>query len=540
MTEASTGTNGSNGAGGGRRQPNVLFICTDQQRADHTGFMGNSVVATPNLDALAASGTVFENAWVSNPVCMPNRSTMMTGRLPTAHGVLFNDRSLEWEANTYARMLRGAGYRTALIGKSHLQHGMSAETVRPADAEPVRWSGRPTGWDTLEHAERYRPAPTGDAADDLPEIDDFYGFDHVEFAIDHGARLSGHHLRWALEKGGRMEELDVPYGPDAPATRRDGPWWQIYQPTYGEELHSTSFVAERTTAFIEQAAAQGRPWMVKASFPDPHHPMTPPGRWFDRHDPADMELPSTLDDPLDGAPAHLHTFRNLSPTKQRFWVAPCGATDPQIVRQAIAATYGMIEMVDDAIGRILATIDALGQDEDTIVVFTSDHGDMMGDHGLFLKGFMHYRGTLQVPLIVRAPGRMPGRSSSLASTLDLCPTILDLAGVDAFHGIQGRSLTPILADPAAVVRRHVLIEDDLPSAQATGSFVPAKTRTVVTDRARYTRNSKGEEQLFDLVADHDELADLSDLDASLGREMRDLMMDALIEADDLAREAPIG
>jgi arylsulfatase A-like enzyme len=182
----------------------------------------------------------------------------------------------------------------------------------------------------------------------------------------------------------------------------------------------------------------------------------------------------------------------------------------------------------------------VGAGGDTIVVFTSDHGDMMGDHGLMLKGFMHYRGTLQVPLVIRAPGRMPGRTRALASTLDLCPTIIDLTGARWFQGIQGRSLTPILADPAAVVRRHVLVEDDLPSAELTGSFVPTKTRTVVTGRARYTRNSKGEEQLFDLEADRDELADLSSVDQHLGRAMRDLMMDALIEADDLSREAPVG
>ena len=519
----------------GGRRPNVLFICTDQQRADHAGFMGNQVVATPHLDGLAAQGTVFENAWVSNPVCMPNRSTMITGRLPSAHGVLFNDRSLDWEANTYPRMLRAAGYRTALIGKSHLQHGMSADTIVPVPGEPTRWSGRPSGWDTLEHAERYRP----EAGDDLPEIDDFYGFDHVEFSIDHGARVSGHHLRWALDRGARLEDLDVPLGPDAPAARRDGPWWQIYQPPYDEEFHSTNFVADRTTAFIEEASTQGKPWMVKASFPDPHHPMTPPGRWFDRHDPADMELPATIDDPLDGAPEHLKRFQGFTPLRQRNFVAPCGATDPEIVRQAIAATYGMIELIDDAVGRILATVDRVGAGGDTIVVFTSDHGDMMGDHGLLLKGFMHYRGTLQVPLVIKAPGAMPGRSAALASTLDLCPTILDLVGLQPFQGIQGRSLGPILSDPAAVVRRHVLIEDDFPSAAVSRSFVPTKTRTVVTDRARYTRNSKGEEQLFDLEADRDELADLSGLDDGLGREMRDLMIDALIDADDLAREAHV-
>ena len=100
---------------------NVLVIVTDQHRADHLGFMGNHVVRTPNLDRLAADSLVFENAWVSNPVCMPNRSTIVTGRMPSAHGVIFNDRSLEWGANTFARQFKAAGYRTGLLGKSHLQ-----------------------------------------------------------------------------------------------------------------------------------------------------------------------------------------------------------------------------------------------------------------------------------------------------------------------------------------------------------------------------------------------------------------------------------
>ena len=103
-------------------QPNILFVITDQQRADHAGFMGNRVVRTPNLDRIATAGTVFENAWVANPVCMPNRSSIMTGRMPTAHGVIFNDRSLDWGANTFVRQFRRENYRTGLIGKSHLQH----------------------------------------------------------------------------------------------------------------------------------------------------------------------------------------------------------------------------------------------------------------------------------------------------------------------------------------------------------------------------------------------------------------------------------
>ena len=101
------------------RRPNVLFIICDQLRHDHLGFAGNGIVRTPNIDALAARGMVYDNAWVANPVCMPNRSTIMTGRLPSAHGVIFNDRSLDWGANTHVRTFRNAGYRTGLFGKSH-------------------------------------------------------------------------------------------------------------------------------------------------------------------------------------------------------------------------------------------------------------------------------------------------------------------------------------------------------------------------------------------------------------------------------------
>ena len=135
--------------------PNVLFIITDQHRADHVGFRGNEVVRTPHLDAIAARGAVFENAWVANPVCMPNRSSIMTSRMPSVHGVVFNDRSLEWGAATHVRQFHSAGYRTALIGKSHLQHGMSRNSVYRTDQTAAVDHGYDEGWDSLEHFERY-------------------------------------------------------------------------------------------------------------------------------------------------------------------------------------------------------------------------------------------------------------------------------------------------------------------------------------------------------------------------------------------------
>jgi arylsulfatase A-like enzyme len=514
-------------------QPNLLFLITDQQRADHVGFAGNHVVRTPNLDGLAARGTVFDNAWVANPVCMPNRSTIMTGRMPTAHGVIFNDRSLDWGANTHVRQFRDAGYRTALIGKSHLQHGMSRNSVVEVGRQGAVDDPYAPGWNTYEDFERYSDAP--------PEIPgSFYGFDHVELAIDHGSRVTGHHLHWALDKGGRYEDLFVPMTDESPANRRSDRWWQIYQAPYDPELHSTSFVADRTVAFIEDAAAAGDPWLAWASFPDPHHPMCPPGEWFDRHDPADMELPATVDDPLTDAADYIRFLGQRHPSKQRMWVAPCGvAGDHEMVRQAIAATYGMIEMIDDRVGQILAAIDRLDQTRDTIVVFTSDHGDMMGDHSLMLKGYIHYRGTLQVPLVIADPRRQAARTSSLAGSLDLGQTLLELAGLGEYDGMQGTSLVPVLDDPVAEVRDHVLIEDDLPHAAAARGRTPAKTRTLITPEMRYTRHSDGTDQLFDLIEDPDETTHIGATDPPRRALMLERLTDALIEADDDARGTPV-
>lgn len=515
------------------RRPNVLFIICDQLRHDHLGFAGNGIVRTPNIDGLAARGMVYDNAWVANPVCMPNRSTIMTGRLPSAHGVIFNDRSLDWGANTHVRTFRNAGYRTGLFGKSHLQHGLSRNSVRAIPREPVQADPWPDGWNDLENAELYD--------DGLPPWpDDFYGFDKVELSIDHGSRVTGHHLRWALERGGRYEDLVVPMTAESPALRRSDRWWQVYQPPYGPELHSTTFVTDRTVAFIEDAAAEQQPWLAWASFPDPHHPMAAPGEWFDRHDPADMPLPATIDDPLDYAPKYLRYLRQLPADRQFTWVSAFGAVDHDLVREAIAATYGLVEMIDDGIGRILAAVDALGQTDDTIVVFTADHGEMMGDHGLMLKGFMHYRGTLQVPLVIADPTHAAGRTDSLACSLDLGSTLLDLAGLPAYDGIQGVSLAPTLADPSATVRNHLLIEDDLPPGLAALMRTPDKTRTVITaDGTKYTRHSNGDDMLFDLLADHDELHPIT-ADATRRAQAVDVLASALIEASDSARGAPTG
>lgn len=515
-------------------RPNILLIVTDQQRADHAGFAGNAVVRTPHLDALAARGTVFDNAWVANPVCMPNRSTIMTGRMPSAHGVIFNDRSLEWGAATFVRAFRSAGWRTGLLGKSHLQHGMSRNAVFPEHAEPVVADPWPTGWDEVEDFERY--------VDRWPEDpEDFYGFDTIRLAIDHGARMSGHHLRWALDRGARLEDVLVPYSIEAPALERSGRWWQVYQPPYDPELHSTSFVRDETIRFVRQAAGESSPWLAMASFPDPHHPFTPPGEWYHRHRPEDMPLPVTLGDPLASAPAYLRRVRATSPAQQRGWVGVTGAgDDPVLVQECLAANYGTIEMIDDAVGSILAAVDELGQTDDTIVVFTSDHGDMMGEHGLLLKGFMPYRGTQAVPLVMAGPGVLTGRSSALVGTIDLAQTLLDAAGLPEHVGMQGRSLMPLLEGSETSGHEWLLIEDDVADAIAAAGHIPARSRTLVgADGLKYTRWSSGEDLLFDLVADPLEAHDLSTDSPGRRADAVDRLAGALVESSDAARGAPV-
>ncbi len=519
------------GAAGPDRKPNVLFVICDQLRADHLGYAGNPVVRTPNIDSLAAAGTVFDRAYVNNPVCMPNRSTMMTGRMPSAHGVIFNDRSLEPDANTFVAQLRDAGWRTALIGKSHLQHGESRNAVADLGKTPGRMSPFAEGWDTIEHDERYERG-------EVIAPDDFYGFGEIQLTLGHGAQVGAHHYQWAREQGIAHEVLRAGLDPDSDIPVRRPEWWQLHPAPYPEEIHSTNYVTERTIDFIERCDADGEPWMAWCSFPDPHHPLAPPEPWFARHDPADIELPSTFADPGDDWPAHLHLIRSLRPGR-RGWVQPFGAT-PELTRAAIAVTYGMIEYIDAGIGRILATLDRLGATDETIVVFTSDHGDMMGDHGLMLKLIMHFQGCLRVPMIVKTPGRAGGRTSSLAASIDLPHTLLDLCGVAEYQGMQGSSLVPILDDPNASVRDAVLVEDDFPSAEI-GSPFPIKTRTTVTTTHRYSRDSDGFEMLYDLVDDPDELVNL----AADGRDPAarvvalDAMFDLMLGADDITRMEPV-
>ncbi len=502
------------------RRPNFLFLITDQHRADHVGFGGNAVIQTPHLDRLAARGTVFERAFVANPICMPNRATMMTGRMPSSHRTRFNGVSLDWRANTFVRRLRQAGYRTTHIGKSHLQtmcisRERILELVDFTLAEEALLPAAEDGWDELEDYRRYRDG-------DVPSIDDFYGFERASFAVLHGDQVSGHYNVWLEQRGVDWRKIQGPHN----ALDRYHGWIQIYQTAVPTELYPSTYIGDATIAEIEAAKADGRPFFIHASWPDPHHPFTPPGEYWRMYDPASMPLPSSFTDPHHDSMPHYKAMiaqRGVQTFSSVDGWAPTAAQ----LRHAMAAEYGNISLIDDNVGRILQALECNGLADDTIVIFTSDHGDMFGDHGVMLKFAMHYQGCLKVPLVIARPGQPSKRTRALAGSIDLAQTILELAGIDGFHGMQGCSLVPILDDSTATVRDAVYIEED-EKVDLTFAGVPTRMRTLVTNEGRltlYKGHTHGE--LF-AADDTDEMRNI--FSKAEGCTLRERMTEQLVHA----------
>jgi arylsulfatase A-like enzyme len=495
-------------------RPNILLIVTDQHRADHLGCYGNAVVRTPNIDALAARGLRFERCYVTNPNCMPNRAAMLTGRMPSVSGVRHNGVPLPLEALTFVETLRRTGYRTALIGKAHLQTQSRREVPDPLLFPAMRptmaaaQSGReawpiaiPDDTDDPRYLAEREELWTADPSRriDLP----YYGFEQVEFACGHGDQVSGHYRAWALEREPRIDSLVGPVNAKTAATVAPQAW----RTAVPEELYPTSFVAERSIAALERFAADRDrgPFMLQCSFPDPHHPFTPPGRYWDMYNPAEVALPPSFGRVDPGAPALLQRLRALA--AQPGWVPGRFCTQPigeAGLRQALALNFGAITMVDDAIGRVMAALQRLGLADDTVVVFTSDHGDLMGDHSLVFKQGFHYEGLVRVPLIWRDPERPgPAVERKLASTLDLARTLLQRVGLPVPVGVQGIDLV----DPRAVRDGVVIEEDDLPIHM--GELGPVRMSSFIDGRWRITLwHGEPRGELFDREVDPHELQNL--------------------------------
>jgi len=495
------------------RRPNFLLFVTDQHRADHLGCYGNPLLRTPHIDSIAARGARFDRFYVANAICMPNRATLMTGRMPSLHGVRHNGIPLSLRSTTFVELLAAAGYGTALVGKSHLQNmGYTTKNM-------PRWAningGEPPPEALLQATKDQRsgrdydnewtPYWRRDSSFRLQAP--FYGFQHVELCTDHSDFVGGDYERWLAQREpdharlrGRENAIPDP--------RYTAP--QSWRTRVPEELYPTTYIAERTSAWIENHArnAGDRPFFVQCSFPDPHHPWTPPGRYWDMYAPQDVTLPPSFAQtnlPLLARALHERTRAG----GEREGMGPPFAATERECREIIALNYGSISMIDDAIGRVLAALAASGQDRDTVVIFTSDHGDFMGDHGIVLKGPAHYQGLIRVPFIWSDPAAPAARVvSSLGSTLDIAKTVLDRARVAPYHGIQGESLAPVARGEAAPARTGVLIEQE-PTSFLFGRPKHFLIRTLVTERWRMSfSDDPAVCELYDLAADPHELTNL--------------------------------
>ena len=480
-------------------QPNVILFVADQLRADHLGCYGHPLGVTPNIDRIATAGVRFAEAHAASALCMPNRATMITGRMPSLHGVRRNGIPLPHRQHTAPGVLAESGYRTALIGKAHFQpFGVFAADDRPGP-DPDDAVILPGALDDygMELVQRWRDDPGHRIR--TP----YYGFDDVEVCLYHGDIVEGDYARWLEERSPEtLHRRGADHALDAGGvTARDA--WRTAVP---EELYPSAFVADRTVAWLERHTDERpeQPFFMMSSFPDPHHPFTPPGRFWDLVDPADVTLPQTF------------TNRSTSPFID--WIHRISAGGPlgishipfapgeREAREIMALTLGSIANIDHQIGTVLDAVARLGLADETVVMFTSDHGDLMGDHGAFLKGPMHFDGLTRVPLLWHDPRRpqAPEVRRGAVSSLDLARTLYGLAGARVPIGTQGVDLT-MASDE---VDRAVLVENE--SAQLLFDRpAPFALRTLRTARWRLTMsNDPGLCELYDLDGDPGELHNL--------------------------------
>lgn len=483
------------------KRPNFLFFITDQQRADWLGCYGHPVLKTPNIDAIAARGTRFDNFHTASPVCMPNRASLLTGRYPSLHGLRYNGCVLPQTANTFVDVLADAGYHTAAIGKSHLQPFSGQPPIGRAAS-----NNQKEAWE-VDRPDTYAEEPPNYTGQDRYEIETpYYGYQHVDMVTSHGDRCGGHYGQWFREMAPDWKALhdpknELPHNYSCP---------QAYRTPIPEDLYPTAYIRDRAIDYLTSRTDEDAPFFAFVSFPDPHHPFNPPGKYWDMYSPDDFEVGLPFE-ANKNPPAPLRWLHDN-------WKNDGGQTTPQTammldeqqIKEAMALTAGMMACVDDAVGAVLAALDDAGLRDDTVVCYNSDHGDYMGDFNMILKGALPYRGITRVPFIWSDPDAQAAKTSdALCSTVDLAATILDRAGLEPFNGNQGQSFLPATQGGKGP-RDEALIEYN-DGGKRLGFDSPARVRALVTRDWRYTvylDQDWGE--LYDLANDPNETQNLWD------------------------------
>jgi len=474
---------------------NVLLITTDQQRADSIGAYGNPVCTTPHLDRLAAEGTRFTAARTQNPFCQPARATILTGTYPSTHGVTSNGIDLPEAAAaaSVATRFSEAGFRTGFFGKAHfasvypLLPTGRLESVAGSAVMPDDWTGPYFGFEYVQlllFGHMMRMAPLMGQWN--------WCFGPAPFGLHYGRWISRDGPARAAERLRLMQ-------PEAAGRMWDHT--QTWKSALPEEDHPTTWVADRA---VEWLRGVDGPFFGWVSFTDPHHPMDPPAPWCDRYQPADVleVLPEPHPEEFDTKPGLHRTWARGNRGTPFEFANPGGAT---LTRHELATMtagyYGMVSQLDHQIGRVLATLDERGLADDTLVITTTDHGELLGHHQMVFKGPLHYDDLLRVPLIVRGPGFDAGRMvDDPVGTIDLAPSALAATGVPVPPAMEGR---PLLDGSA---REHVITEDDF------DIVLRVPLRTLTTRRYKVTRyeEAPGVGELYDLEEDPGEFVNRFD------------------------------
>ncbi len=474
------------------KQPNILFICTDQQRFDALGCYGNPIVQTPTIDQLAADGVLFEQCYVQSPVCAPSRASLVTGQYVHNHGLWANGVSLPNHAWNFSTDLAESGYTCGMIGKMHLAAAFEGrtETRHPDGYAFYKWAHDPSHaspendyhrWLETEHPDLLQQATTGQQrVRHQPG-----GFDTIP--------TEGHYSRWA---------------------------------------------STRAIEFLEQTTNDDDPFFLWVNFYDPHHPFVAPQEYLDRYDPDFIPDPIGFTGELDTKPPI-----QQEASRESYAGHARGFTDHSAaeIREVIAAYYAMVSLIDDETKRILDTLEARGLAEDTLVIFTSDHGEMLGDHQLLLKGPMLYDPAVRVPLIMRWPEHLPSgtRRDELVQWIDLTATFLDAAGVPAPASVQGSSLLPLARGDSDTSWRDWAICEYRNSGHPYDP--PVNLTMLRTGRYKLVvqhgppalgRPRTGE--LYDLVTDPQELNNLWDEPSSQTTriDLEHMLLDVLVTTED--------
>jgi uncharacterized sulfatase len=467
-------------------RPNILLITSDQQHFMTIG-VNNPRIRTPNLDRLAARGTIFDRAYTVNPTCTPTRASMITGTYPSQHGAWSLGTKLPEEERVIGQDLAAAAYRSVLIGKAHFQPLRGSAEFPSLEAYPI-----------LQDLDFWRKFHGP-----------FYGFDHVELARNHvdEAHVGQHYAIWMQDQVG--EAWREWFAPPTGKTPQQYGAWNI-----PEKYHYNAWISERTNAWLREFKERGENFFLWASFFDPHEPYLVPEPWASMYDPAEMEVPEMVPGELDDMPAHYRMTQEAHPDYSAFKEkdgSGCHGFHSHLRGREdrardVAIYFGMVTMMDHYIGKILDKLDELGLAENALVVFTTDHGHYYGQHGLTAKGAFHYEDAIKVPFIAALPARIPAgrRSNALQSLVDLPPTFLSVAGLEVPRVMTGVDQKDVWFGRRESARDHVIVENHhQPTTLYQKTYVDERYKLTV-----YMNQPYGE--MFDLREDPGELRNLWD------------------------------